>query len=84
MSRTTVRLAVVSALAAQSALVAGAARAAGSELEEITVTATRVATDVQDIPLAITAFSATGLEEKNITNIEDLTDVPPLLSSTTI
>src|SRR5512139_1420293 len=81
MKRTAVRLAVISALAAQSAVLSGPARAAeGSELEEITVTATRVATDVQDIPLAISAFTAEGLEQHNITDLEDLTgNVPNIL-----
>ena len=44
----------MAAIAAQSAVLAQSAGAAEStSLEEITVTATRVATDVQDIPLAI-------------------------------
>ena len=59
MRSTTVRLAVMAAIAAQSTMISQGARAAdGPALEEITVTATRVATDVQDIPLAISAFSA--------------------------
>ena len=49
----------MAAIAAQSTMISQGARAAdGPALEEITVTATRVATDVQDIPLAISAFSA--------------------------
>jgi iron complex outermembrane recepter protein len=71
----------MAAIAAQSTVMVQGARAAeGSTLEEITVTATRVATDVQDIPLAISAFTAEGLEQKNITDLEDLTgNVPNIL-----
>ena len=48
---TTVRLAVISALAAQSAVMSLAARAAEStSLEEITVTATRVALTEHQAP----------------------------------
>jgi len=81
MRSTTVRLAVMAAIAAQSAVLAHSAGAAEStSLEEITVTATRVATDVQDIPLAISAFTAEGLEQHNITDLEDLTgNVPNIL-----
>ena len=70
MRNTTVRLAVMAAIAAQSAVMAQTALSAESaSLEEITVTATRVATDVQDIPLAISAFTAEGLEQNNITEL---------------
>ena len=71
----------MAAIAAQSAGMTQAVQAAdGPALEEITVTATRVATDVQDIPLAISAFSAEGLEQKNITELQDLTgNVPNIL-----
>ncbi len=81
MRSTTVRLAVIAAIAAQSAVMTQTAQAAESaSLEEITVTATRVATDVQDIPLAISAFTAEGLEQHNITDLEDLTgNVPNIL-----
>ena len=81
MRNTTVRLAVMAAIAAQSAVMAQTALSAESaSLEEITVTATRVATDVQDIPLAISAFTAEGLEQKNITELQDLTgNVPNIL-----
>jgi iron complex outermembrane receptor protein len=71
----------MAAIAAQSTMISQGARAAdGPALEEITVTATRVATDVQDIPLAISAFSAEGLEKLNITELQDLTgNVPNIL-----
>jgi iron complex outermembrane recepter protein len=78
---TSVRMAVMAAIAAQASGFAATALAQErNELEEVTVTATRVATDVQDTPLALTAFSGTGLEEKNIEGLEDLTgNVPNIL-----
>jgi iron complex outermembrane recepter protein len=79
------KLLMLSALAAQAGVMGNMATAQDSSsdanvLEEITVTATRVSTDVQDTPLAITAFSGGGLEEKNIEGLEDLTgNVPNIL-----
>ena len=43
-----------------------------SALEEITVTAQRVAEDVQDVPIAVTALSAEMLEDEQIINPSDL------------
>ena len=71
----------VSALAiggATLAPVAGGAQAADDEgLEEVVVTATRMATNLQDTPIAITAVTAEALEERGITSIGDLTSVVP-------
>jgi iron complex outermembrane receptor protein len=46
-------------------------------LEEIVVTATRRTTNVQDLPMAVTAISADALEVQNIENVLDLTGVVP-------
>src|SRR3546814_20526747 len=46
-------------------------------LEDIVVTATRQATNLQDTPIAITAITADALEERGITNIGDMTSVVP-------
>jgi iron complex outermembrane receptor protein len=46
-------------------------------LGEITVTATRLPTNLQDTPIAITAVTAEALEERGITDIADLTSVVP-------
>ena len=50
---------------------------AQSALEEIIVTATRRDTNVQDLPMAVTAISAQSLEKQNIENVMDLTGVVP-------
>jgi len=49
----------------------------GTFLEDIVVTATRQATNLQDTPIAITAITADALEERGITNIGDMTSVVP-------
>jgi iron complex outermembrane receptor protein len=46
-------------------------------IQDIIVTATRQATNLQDTPIAITAVTADALEERGITNIGDLTSVVP-------
>src|SRR5687768_16444193 len=51
--------------------------AEGVGLQEITVTATRQATNLQDTPIAITAVTAEALEERGITDIADLSSVVP-------
>lgn len=45
-----------------------------AEIEEIVVTARNRAEDLQTVPLAITAFSATQLEKTGISDVEDLAD----------
>lgn len=78
MRLTKIRMAVISALAAQAGVVAEPALAQGaSELEEIIVTATRRAVDVQDVPAAITAITGDSLEKQNIEDLSDLTAVVP-------
>ena len=49
-------------------------------LEEIVVTATKRATNLQDTPVAITAFSADSLEQLGIQNAQDLVQHTPGLS----
>jgi len=44
---------------------------------DIIVTATRQATNMQDTPLAITAITAEGFEERGLTDVADLTFVVP-------
>jgi len=47
------------------------------QLEEIIVTATRRATNLQDTPLAITAVTAQDLENRSISSIQDVAAVVP-------
>jgi iron complex outermembrane receptor protein len=46
-------------------------------LEEIVVTATRQTLNLQEVPLAVVAFSADSLERQGIENLEDLNAVVP-------
>ncbi|HEU4430315.1 MAG TPA: TonB-dependent receptor plug domain-containing protein, partial [Myxococcota bacterium] len=52
-------------------------------LEEIVVTATKRAQDVQDVPIAISALSGDDLIDRNITNTMDLMGALPNLQVTT-
>lgn len=67
---------IFAALAAQALLLPGPAFAQGA-LEEIVVTAARRATNVQDVPMAVSAFSAEALEVQNIENLQDVTSIVP-------
>jgi len=78
MHLTKLKIAVFSALAAQSGFMAQSAIAQDeSGIEEIIITATRRETDVQDVPLAVTALTGESLQNQNIENLEDLTGVVP-------
>ena len=46
-------------------------------IQDIVVTATRQATNLQDTPIAITAVAAEALEERGITSVADLSSVVP-------
>ena len=45
--------------------------------QEIIVTGTRIATNVQDVPIAITAVTAEALEDQQITTFSDLGNIVP-------
>ena len=62
--------------ATQSAPPGRAPRSQGG-IEDIIVTATRQATNMQETPIAITAVTAEALEDRGITNIGDLSSVVP-------
>ena len=57
-------------MAVAAALVSGNVHAQ-SAIEEITVTATKRAESLQDVPIAITALTGESLEELGITNFAD-------------
>lgn len=72
------KLAVLAAIASQVPMLTQTAIAQPA-LEEIIITSTRRDTNVQDVPIAITAITGDMLEEQNIENIQDITAVVPNL-----
>jgi iron complex outermembrane receptor protein len=54
--------------------------AAGLQMEEVIVTATKRAESIQDVPIAISAFTSNELEASGIGSIEDLQNMTPGLS----
>ena len=66
--------------AAATALIANvlcSQRLSAQELTEITVTATRMAEDINRVPLSITAFTAQQMDEKHLINIDDISAQTP-------
>ncbi|MCJ7814713.1 MAG: TonB-dependent receptor, partial [Xanthomonadales bacterium] len=63
--------AITLALATSAGLLSGSVIAAENLLEEVTVTATKRAENLQDIPLVVTALSQAKLDELNIANFDD-------------
>ncbi|MBB4632594.1 TonB-dependent receptor [Sphingosinicella soli] len=53
-------------------------------LEEIVVTAQRVAQNLQDVPIAISAFSASQLRDARIESVRDLAQYTPGLTSSEV
>ena len=51
--------------------------AAVRDIDEIVVTATRQATNLQDTPIAITAITAEGIEARGITSVAEISSVAP-------
>jgi iron complex outermembrane receptor protein len=56
---------------------APAAEDDGSGLKEIIVTARKVSENLQDVPVAVTAFSGDDLEKQNIQRVENLASFTP-------
>ncbi|HLW25934.1 MAG TPA: TonB-dependent receptor [Steroidobacteraceae bacterium] len=74
-----------SAILLCSFTLAGAARAADAEvgpnetaqLQEVVVTARRVAEDLQNVPIAVSDLSAATLQAQDVTNLQDLNSFVP-------
>ena len=73
------KLPTVASLAMATAVVAPAwsADEGSTEISEIVVTATRMETNLQDTPIAITAVTADALEARGITGVGELTSLVP-------
>jgi iron complex outermembrane receptor protein len=61
----------------------GAVQAAAQDTAEIIVTATKRATSLQDTPVAITAISASALEDAHVMTIQDVVHLAPSFQATT-
>jgi iron complex outermembrane receptor protein len=46
-------------------------------IEEVTVTARKRSESLQDVPIAVTAFTGTGLQDRGLTNISQIADWTP-------
>ena len=77
-NKTKLNRAVCMALATSAGLYSTAAMA---EFEEITVTATKRATDLQDTPIAVQALGEQKLDELNIANFDDYIRYLPNVNS---
>ena len=81
MKVTPLRAAVVAALAGYGTTAAQVASSqeagASAGLEEIVVTAARREQNLQDVPLAVVAFTGEALETQGVENMEDLNAVVP-------
>lgn len=73
------------AQAVSAALIAGVASGPllAQEIEEITVTATKRAESVMDVPLAITAMSGEFLRDVNLDDVKDLVSFTPGITGNT-
>lgn len=75
-----------SLLCAAAAFAIGAAHAAlaqtasGGEIQEVIVTARRIAENVQEVPISITVFNQQQLTDRNVTSGADLATYTPSLS----
>lgn len=68
---------IVATLLATLPIAAGAQEGGGTALEEVIVTAQKRAQNLQDIPIAVTAFSTADIERRNFSNIAQLADFTP-------
>ena len=76
MKRSSLNTAILAALAGSTAAVAHTAWSQEA-LEEIVVTATRREQNLQDVPLAVVAYTGESLETQGISHMEDLNAVVP-------
>lgn len=67
----------ITALAAPAAMAQDVSAEDEGGIEQIVVTANKVAEDVQDVPIAITALSADRLETAGTTSLEGITQLVP-------
>jgi iron complex outermembrane recepter protein len=71
------RLLAGASLAALVVSTEAVAQTRGTELEELIVTAQRVEESLQEVPVAVTAFSAAALERSNVETLADIANRTP-------
>lgn len=76
-----VNTAVAASLTLTGSVVPKIAFADGFEIEEVFVTARRKSESLQDVPIAVSSFSAEAMKAFNITRTEDLSAFTPGLST---
>ena len=76
-TQTRVGLVAATVLASPGFLATAYAQDGAVALEEIVVTARRVEERLQDVPLAITAFSAADIQSAGIENLDDVANLTP-------
>ncbi|MGO9930232.1 MAG: TonB-dependent receptor [Steroidobacteraceae bacterium] len=64
-------------LAAAAAVTLIGSAAIADEIQEIVVTAEKRSENIQNVPISITAFTADTLREKNLTNVQSLSNLTP-------
>lgn len=75
-----VALAVAVAMSAAAAAQAQTAARASDALEEITVTATRRAESIQDVPISLSAFSQEKMDMQGVKSVDDIARLTPGVS----
>src|SRR5579864_4001807 len=68
---------VAPVLAQEQASTTAAATPEAGGLAEIVVTAERRAENIQNVPIAVTAFTADALQSRNLTNVQTLGALSP-------
>ena len=69
--------------AVSPAAAASAAKADTGELQQVTVTATKRSTSLQETPLAVTAIGANEIEKAHVNTIADIVHLAPSFQATT-
>jgi iron complex outermembrane receptor protein len=67
----------LSAQAQQASSTPPASEVSGGALEEVVVTAERREENIQSVPIAVTAFTAESMQERNLTDIKALGNLTP-------
>jgi outer membrane receptor protein involved in Fe transport len=73
-------VALAALLSAQAAMAQAPSEAAGGQLEEVVVTATRQSSNVNRVPLSVSAVTQRSIEQQGVKTVEDLSRTVPGLT----